>query len=302
MITKLKLAMTLALLLASSAAAWQGGKGEVNFFENYVDVEGIAGPGAGVPPNSPLAYAQAQRAALAVANRNLAEIIAGIQVDSRTVVENLALSLDKLETIVRANIKGGQAVKQTSRSEFDGIVSVTVRVPLTGSGSVMSGIMPTLRDEIIKREADSKMPVFTPVVVAPPAPPPRSNAAPPSPPPSPAPTAPDFDGLIIRVPPSFKPAIAPKILTEKGEILYSSKDVAVDILISRGAAQYTNNEGKAKTILEGMGAKVILSVDGSLRTDTDAEVKTDDAARVFNANKKTLFLNKGRVVFLVSRS
>ncbi|MBM3803385.1 MAG: hypothetical protein FJW26_13875 [Acidimicrobiia bacterium] len=76
----------------------------------------------------------------------------------------------------------------------------------------------------------------------------------------------------------------------------------MDILISRGAAQYTNNEGKAKAVLESMGSKAILSLEGGIRTDTDAEVKGPDAAKVFNANKKTSFLNKGRVVFLVARA
>ena len=184
--------------------------------------------------------------------------------------------------------------------EKAGKVEVMMRVPLSGSGSVVSAIMPALRPEIIKRADDAKLPVYAPIALAAaPVPAPVRPAAAPSP--APAVTA-DFDGLIVRVPASFKPAIAPKILTDKGEVLYSAKDVAVDILISRGAAQYTNNEGKAKTILEGMGARSILDVQGGLRTDTDAEVKNDDAAKVFNSNKKTSFLNKARVVFLVAKA
>jgi hypothetical protein len=287
---KAKVMMACLFLLALTATARQGigASGEVNFFENYIEVKGIGIPAASVPAGSPQAYATARRAAVVDANRNIAEIVSTIQIDSQSVNELSQAVQDTVRQSVSTKIRGGQVLKETSMGEFTGNdiekagkVEVIMRIPLSGTGGVINAIMPTLRPEIIKRTDEAKLPTYNP---------------------SPAPAAMDYDALIVRVPATFKPAIAPKIMTDKGEVLYSAKDVAVDILVSRGAAQYTNNDGKAKTILEGMGAKIILDVQGAPRTDTDAEIKADDAAKVFNANKKTAFLSKGRIVFLVAKA
>jgi hypothetical protein len=315
MIYRTKLIGALLMLLATAASAQQAVEGKVDFIENFVEVKGIGIPAANVPADSPQAYATARRAAVVDANRNLAEMISTIQIDSQSVNELSQAVQDTVRSSVSAKLRGGQAVRETTMTEFVGSdvekrgkVEVIVRVPLNGSGGVLSAIMPALAPEIIKRTNEASLPAFVP--------PPTAATAPAAPrPATPAPAAPaaaapaaapadvvEYDGLIVRVPSSFKPAIAPKIFTEKGEVLYSAKDVAMDILISRGAAQYTNNEGKAKAVLEGMGSKAILSLDGGIRTDTDAEIKGPDAAKVFGANKKTAFLNKGRVVFLVAKS
>ena len=320
MIYRTKLILALIILLAAGASAQGPVEGKVDFMENFVEVKGIGIPAANVPADSPQAYATARRAAVVDANRNLAEMISTIQIDSQSVNELSAAVQDTVRSSVSARLRGGQTVRETTMTEFAGNdvekrgkVEVFIRVALNGSGGVLSAIMPGLAPEIIKRTNEANLPAFAPppVAAAAPAPPPAAPR-PPAPPaaavtPSAPPAAPpvdasDYDGLIVRVPASFKPAIAPKIFTDKGEVLYSAKDVAMDILISRGAAQYTNNEGKAKAVLEGMGSKTILSLDGGIRTDTDAEIKGADAAKVFGANKKTSFLNKGRVVFLVSRS
>jgi len=304
-----KVIAALLMLVVTVVRAQGPVEGKVDFIENFVEVKGIGIPAANIPPDSPQAYATARRAAVVDANRNLAEMITTIQIDSQSGNELSQAIQDTVRSSVSAKIRGGQPVRETSMTEFvgpdvekRGKVEVVIRVPLNGSGGVLSAIMPGLAPEIIKRTNEAKLPVFNP----PPAPP--AAPARPAPPPA-APAAPatavaeaDYDGLIVRVPASFKPAIAPKIFTDKGEVLYSAKDVAMDILISRGAAQYTNNEGKAKAVLESMGSKAILSLEGGIRTDTDAEVKGPDAAKVFNANKKTSFLNKGRVVFLVARA
>ncbi len=285
-----KLMMALFLLTAATVNARQNAaNGEVNFFENYIEVRGVGIPAANAQPKSPQAYATARRAAIVDANRGLAEIVSTIQIDSSSVNELSQLVQDTVRVKLQAGIRGGQIAKETSMAEFAGNdidkagkVEVIMRAPLSGNGGVLNAIMPVLRDEIVKRTNETKLPVYAPS--------------------TPAPASPDYDGLIVRVPASFRPAIAPKILTDKGEVLYSAKDVAVDVLISRGAAQYTNNEGKAKAILEGMGAKSILNVEGGLRTETDAEIHAEEASKIFASNKKTSFLNKGRVVFLVGKA
>src|SRR5262249_34034382 len=68
--TKLKIAITWIVLVAAAAAARQStAQGEVNFFENYLEVEGLGVPQAGLPAGSPQNYTTAVTAARYDANR-----------------------------------------------------------------------------------------------------------------------------------------------------------------------------------------------------------------------------------------
>jgi len=300
--TKTKLTIVLLLVMATAAAGRQGPPPQVlpdNWFDNYVEVTGKGAPLPSAPPKSAQAYLTAERAAVVLANRNAAEIVAGITIAGDTDVNDTAFKDEQVRTRVAARIRAGQLVKETSKDEFSNLeyVEATLRFPLTGTGSILSAILPTMRADIVKKIdqgiASKTYIVYTPL-----------PAPAPAPAPAPVPPAVQYDGLILQVPSTIDPCIAPKIYTEKGELLYSAKDVAADVFVSRGAAQYTTNEGKAKTALDGMGAKQVLVIQASSHSgnSTDVDVKLADAAKVFSANKQTAFLSKGRIVFLVSKS
>jgi hypothetical protein len=307
--TKTKLTIVLLLVMATAAAGRQGPPPQVlpdNWFDNYVEVTGKGAPLPSAPPKSAQAYLTAERAAVVLANRNAAEIVSGITIAGDTEVNDTAFKDEQVRQRVAARIRAGQLVKETSRDEFSSLeyVEATLRFPLTGTGSILSAILPTMRADIVKK-IDAGIASKTYIVYTP-LPAPVAPAAPPRGPAPPAPTTPavEYDGLILQVPSTIDPCIAPKIYTEKGELLYSAKDVAADVFVSRGAAQYTNNEGKAKTALDGMGAKQVLVIQASSHSgnSTDVDVKAADAAKVFSSNKLTAFLSKGRIVFLVSKS
>src|SRR5262249_53797855 len=239
-----------------------------------------------------------------------AEIINGITIAGDTDVQDTAFKDEQVRQRVAARIRAGQLVKETSRDEFSKLefVEATLRFPLTGTGSILSAILPTMRADIVKKIdegiASKTYIIYTPLSAPAASRAPASGPPPTAPPPPPAPPAVMYDGLILQVPGTIDPCIAPKIYTEKGELLYSAKDVAADVFVSRGAAQYTNNEGKAKTALDGMGAKQVLVIQASSHSgnSTDVDIKAADAAKVFGANKLTSFLSKARIVFLVSKS
>ena len=302
---KTKLTIVFVLVMATTAAGRQGPPPQVlpdNWFDNYVEVTGKGAPLPSAPPKSAQAYLTAERAAVVLANRNAAEVVAGITIAGDTDVNDTAFKDEQVRQRVAARIRAGQLVKETSRDEFSSLeyVEATLRFPLTGNGGILNAILPTLRADIVKK-IDEGIASKTLKVYAPAAPAPAPRPAPATPPAAPA--AVDYDGLILQVPTSIDPCIAPKIYTDKGELLYSAKDVAADVFVSRGAAQYTNNEGKAKTALDGMGAKQVLVIQAAVHSgnNTDVDVKAADAAKVFGANKLTAFLSKGRIVFLVSK-
>lgn len=116
----------------------RSGSGMVNWTEGWIQSTGL-----GAPPeksSSPgQARAMAQRAAYAVAVRNLLEAVKGVRVDSATLVENYIVTNDVIKTQVNGFVRGAQVVKTDVQS--DGGVEVTVRAPLWGADSLLNAFV-----------------------------------------------------------------------------------------------------------------------------------------------------------------
>jgi hypothetical protein len=127
--------------------------------------------------------------------------------------------------------------------------------------------------------------------------------APQPPPPSPTTSAPKiaaYDALIVSVPEGFQPTIAPKIFNSKGQLVYGANSISMDVLVSQGVVQFTNQVGKAKAGLEAQGAKEVFITKGTLHSgDKDVDIDDADANKILGANAQTNFLERGRVVLVV---
>lgn len=110
--------------------------GQVNWTEGWIQSTGLGAPPDKAGPGQ--ARAMAQRAAYAVAVRNLLESVKGVRVDSATLVDNYIVKNDVIKTQVSGFVKGAQTVKTEVQS--DGGVEVTVRVPLWGTESLVSAL------------------------------------------------------------------------------------------------------------------------------------------------------------------
>ena len=256
-------------------------KGNVDFVDQYIDIESMGVPPARLPVGSSAAYADAHRAAYVLAGRNLAEILAGLYIESSTSLADAGAHefSDKVKAeLMRTRIPGGKVIEESSMDDFkrDNHVRMTVRYPLsTTIPELMRAMGPHLR------EVEKSLPAAPS-----PAAPARSNAA--------------YDGLIVSVPGGFQPTIAPKIFNSKGQLVYGANSVSMDVLVSQGVAQFTNQLGKARAGLEAHGAKEILTVSGTLHGgDKDVDIDDADANKILGANAQTDFLAKGRVVLVV---
>ena len=89
-------------------------------------------------------------------------------------------------------------------------------------------------------------------------------------------------------------------MAQNDEILYDPTKIAQDILVERGAGEYTNDVGKAKAILSERGSKnpLVIKAKGVVKL-TDVQVSGDDAATIFTANQKANFLEGAKVVFVL---
>jgi hypothetical protein len=279
--------LCLLLTLTARGGAQQGGGSKSDFIDNYLEVVGI-----GLPPKGdegPAGYGLARRSAELSAYQAMAEGVKGVQIDSVSVSELLRLTVDQVTAKVSATLKACTVAEDenTLRTGYgrDGSVTVHCRVPLTGSQSVMAAISDITAPEVKKHIEEAVQ---------------KQDIKPYTPPPAP-PAVADYDGLIVKVPARFKPCLYPKILTDKGEIVYSVNNVPDRILRSNGMAQYTNDVAKASALLKDSGVQNALTVDGFLSSDTEAGVRSDDAAKISSANKKTSFLSSAHVVFVVAK-
>lgn len=246
----------------------------------------VKGEGA-APTGKGMSAAQkrimALRAAKVVALRELAEIVEGVAISGDTLVINAAVESDAIKASVQGLVKGAQIVKEAydPMSEM-GVVYLSI--PMTGP----NGLLATLLPQVLPTVPLSPFPPYQPPALAPEAP-----VAPP--------VVKNYDGLIIDVrAQAFKPALINRVVTKNGEIIYDPTKVAQNILVERGAAEYTNDVGKAKALLSERGSSnpVIIKGEGLVKA-TDVEIGPDDASSVFTSNQTNNYLEGAKVVFVL---
>lgn len=216
----------------------------------------------------------AMRGAKAIAYREIAELLEGVAVSGETTVKDSSTQSDIVRTMVQGMVKGAQVVNE-AYDTFTGIGTVWLAIPMTGENGIVGQLLPQVASMV------PQQPAYAPPV----APPPAAK----------------YDGLIIDVKEqAFKPALINRILTKNGEIIYDPAKVAQNILVERGAAEYTNDVGKAKALLGERGASnpLVIKANGVVKS-TDAVVGPDDASSIFGSNQQSNYLEGAKVVFVL---
>lgn len=103
-------------------------KGKVDWTQQFVEAEGTGIINTERFKNPAQARAMAQRAAIVDAQRNLLEIVKGVDITSETSVKDLMLESDEISTSVQGIIRGARQVGKAKVVE--GAVIVKMRVPL----------------------------------------------------------------------------------------------------------------------------------------------------------------------------
>ncbi len=222
----------------------------------------------------------AERAATALAYRQLAEILDGVAVVGDTMVRDAELQYDVVRTAVAGFIKGAQVVYKEWNQEEE-VALVMVKVGLTGPkgfGSLLYEKL--LGDPQIKKEVVPQEPSFKT---------------------KPVPLEESYDGLIIDARDvNFRPALINRIFTPKGEVIYDPSKISQKVLVEQGCGEYTNSVEKAKSALEQRGVKnpLVVKASGTV-TPSDLQVSEEDAVRIYSANQRANFLSGAKVAFVL---
>ena len=186
------------------------------------DVEAI---GIGLPPENMGARGNvlARRAAVVDAQRNLAEMIQGVQIDSDTVMENLVISSDVVRTKVSALVRGARIIDEGMNE--DGSYFVKMRVPMYGvTNSIATAVLPELRGnaeaEPLPEVTESTLSEQDMKDV-------RSAA---------------YTGIVINAEGmGLEPTFSPVIYDVNGRIVYGIRNLDYDKAISQGMVAYSSS-------------------------------------------------------------
>lgn len=244
------------------------GVGEIDWTTGVIKVTGSGAP----PDRGSVAQKRlmAERAAIADAYRQLAEIINGVRVDSETVVKDFVTESDVIKTQVSAFIKGAQKVGKRYLS--DGSVEVDMVVKLYGD----SGLTKILEPQ-------------------------KQKTTPPPPKVEPVPVSENYTGVIIDCRNlKLQPAMSPAILDKDGGEIYIGKlPIDPDKVINEGIVAYTSSMEQAKQSKRaGSNPLIIKAIKISGNFKSDVVIENKDAQTLLGANEKTKILDKANVVLL----
>lgn len=252
---------------------------EQAFINDYILVasEGLPLPTARTPAQKRLT---AERAATALAYRQLAEILEGVAVVGDTLVKDAELHYDVVRTAVAGFVKYAQVVYKEWNPQEE-VALVIVKVGMTGPkgfGSVMYEKI--LGEPEIKKEIVEPVPQFKT---------------------KPARLEERYDGLIIDATEvNFRPALINRIFNPKGDVLYDPAKISQKVLIEQGCGEYTNSIEKAKAALEKRGVKnpLVIKAIGTV-SPSDLQVSEEDAVRIYSANQQSNFFASANVAFVL---
>ncbi len=279
------LCLTATFLLLMCSVVLAAG---ADFELNRVEADGF-----GLPPTYSVSEAQARllarRAAIGDAQRNLAEQISGVQVDSETTVQNLQVSNDTVRTRVSALLKGAKII---SESYEDGAYHVVMALPLYGVGnSLASAVLPqtTHRESFptaIAPEPDE--PLYTPTQ-------PETTTI------TRTTTITNrqsgtYTGIIVDCTGlGLRSAMSPVIKTTAGDPIYGYKNLDSKKVIKNGMAGYANSYNGN---LSRAGSNPLIVKAVGVDHYFNPVVNVADAKIILEENGYTHFLDNCAVVFI----
>ena len=276
-----KLAAIAAVFLFVSAiftASASAEQGEVDWSKGVVRATGIgAGKSAFKNKNPGLYRAQAKRAAMMDAQRNLAETVKGVRVTSNSTMKDLELEYDIVRTQVDTIIKGMSEV--SSHYYEDGTCEIVLEMPLfAATDSLSSAAFLPFKDE-------SKTPFPQPVDITIINQPTIVNG--------------NYTGLIIDCSGmNINCVMSPVIKSEQGQAIYGHKNLDYDKIIVNGMASYAYSARDTISISRAGNNPLIVKATRLSDLNANPVVSVADADKILAANRQDKFLDNCAVVFV----
>lgn len=260
-------------------------KGAVNWDKGAdSDVTAI---GIGLPPDNAGARGNilARRAAIVDAQRNLVEMIKGVQIDSETVLENLSVTSDIVRSKVSGLVQGARIIDEGLNP--DGSYFVKLRIPMYGvQNSIASVALPEIRDNV----TPEPLPQVSDTVIPKKEIQELKNAG--------------YTGIVVNAATmGLQPTFSPVIYDVNGRVVYGIRNLDYDYAISKGMVAYANTlENATHGNRAGNNPLVVKAVNvrGGQNSvnKVNVVVSVEDGDRILLACEKSNILQQAAVVFV----
>ncbi|PKL76682.1 MAG: hypothetical protein CVV27_09005 [Candidatus Melainabacteria bacterium HGW-Melainabacteria-1] len=271
---------------APAQVVQQTGNGQIDWTNGQIMVTGSGAAPSKGSMSTGQKRLMAQRAAVADAYRQLAELVNGVNVDAETVVRDFVTESDVVRTRVSALIKGAQVGKPRYLS--DGTVEIDVTLGVFGKNSLASVIVPPA----LEKHDVQLRPTPEPQISIP-------SATPETPLP-----AGSYTGVIVDCRGTgVKPAMSPRIVDANGQELYiGQRPIDPDMVVNIGIVGYVDSDSKARANSRvGSNPLMLKAVKAGGRFKTDAVISNDKGAQMLQADSRSDFLSRSKVLFIVDK-
>jgi hypothetical protein len=238
------LVVALSFYLTPILSAQEMKSGEINWVQGYISA---IGNGTADPSGNKIKdRLKSLRAAELVAQRTLLETLKGVQIDSRTTVENLMVKEDIINSRVEGVIKGAKIAKREVKWEGNvPLATVEMRVCLSnsvGGCNMDSSLMAALNLDHKSEPPYVPHDRLTPQMILPPETPKKTIKYDSGKP---------VTGIIFSLEGQpFERQLLPVIITVAGEnkqiTVYSVKNVTPKVIRTYGVVRYADNEEQAR--------------------------------------------------------
>ncbi len=272
---------TAAMMLTATVLA-DPANNTIDWEKGVVRATGLAA-GNAKTKNKGLQRAQAKRAARMDAERNLAEAVEGVQVDSESTMKDLMLESDIVRTRVSATIKGMSEIN--SRYYEDGTCEITLEMPMFGSkNSVAKATFAPYENEPKvpfpqPTNTSIKIDVNTSVGGA---------------------VGGKYTGLVVDCSGmGLESVMSPVIKNDNNQPIYGYKNLDIDKVIEYGMASYAESANDSTSRSRAGNNPLVVkavNVDGIIKGNPVVSVADSD--KILIANQSDEFLDDCKVVFV----
>lgn len=271
--------------VAVSFQVQQNAKGSVNW-DKGAESE-VTAIGIGLPPDNAGARGNilARRAAIVDAQRNLVEMIKGVQIDSETVMENLSVTSDIVRSKVSGLVQGARIIDEGLNP--DGSYFVKLRIPMYGTqNSIASVALPEIRDNV----TPEPLPQVSDTIIPKKEIQELKNAG--------------YTGIVVNAATmGLQPTFSPVIYDVNGRVVYGIRNLDYDYAISKGMVAYANTlENATHGNRAGNNPLVVKAVNirGGRNSvnKVNVVVSVEDGDRILLACEKSNILQQAAVVFV----
>ncbi len=284
-IIKSCMALAMAVMMLTATVLADPANNTVDWEKGVVRATGLA-TGSTKIKNKGLQRAQAKRAARMDAQRNLAEAVAGVQIDSESTMQDLMLVNDIVKTRVSATIKGMSEIDEPKYYD-DGTCEITLEMPLYGQNQSVA------EAAFIPLQGRERVPF-------------------------PQPTNPSitidvdvntvvggvaggkYTGLIVDCSGlGLEAVMSPVIKNNNNVAIYGAQNLDIDRVIENGMASYAHNASDSVSRARaGSHPLVVKAVKAEGIIKGNPVVSVADSDKILIANQSDMFLDNCAVVFV----